>query len=263
MKRILTLSVLVVLAIAGCKKDKTWDNTAAKDNSMAENYFSDMFSVVNNVSQNTSGIRDYFYSCIDTVIVDTTVSPRTLIIDFGTDDCIGLDGKIRKGKLNVTYTGRYRDAGTVITITPENYYVDGSLVQGTKTITNMGLNGAGQPYYHVVVNGTVTTAGTTVTFLSDRTRTWTVGYDTVGDWLDDQYDITGSGSGINRLGNHYSVSITSALHVETICPWIESGEMTVTPDDGTARTISFGSGQCNPGYTITVGGNVVEVNGGN
>jgi hypothetical protein len=262
MKRLIIFTFALALGLSACKKDQSWDNSAARDNSTAENYFSDMFAVVNNVSQNTSGIRTYFYSCIDTVIVDTTVSPRTAIIDFGTDDCIGLDGKMRKGKLNVTYTGRYRDAGTVITVTPENYYVDGSLVQGSKTITNMGLNGSGQPHYHIVVNGTITTAGTTVTYLSDRTRTWVAGYDTADDWFDDEYDITGSGSGINRLGNHYTASITTALHVETICPWIESGEMSVTPDDGTARIINFGSGACNPGYTITVNGNTVEINGG-
>jgi hypothetical protein len=135
--------ILVTFAIAAlivsCRKEKrdTLGSSISTDNNTAENLFSDMFKVVDEVSLNTAGIREDLIGCIDTIIVDTTSNPKTVLIDFGNNDCTGNDGRVRKGKLNITYTGRYREEGTVITITPENYTVNGHLVQGQKTITNL------------------------------------------------------------------------------------------------------------------------------
>ncbi|MFN0032895.1 MAG: hypothetical protein ACKVOR_12110, partial [Flavobacteriales bacterium] len=146
-KRVLIFITAVAVTIASCRKEReVVDNTFASDNSTAENMFSDLYKVVDDVSAQTEGIREDGIGCIDTVIVDTTSVPKSITIDFGTDDCVGEDGRIRKGIIFVTYTGRYRDEGTVITVTPQNYTVNGYSVSGTKVITNMGLNDASQPY---------------------------------------------------------------------------------------------------------------------
>lgn len=261
----LLLLSAVVLTFAGCRKEKeTIDNTVARDNSTAETFFNDLFKTVDYVSGESEGIRDNEIGCIDQITVDTTVSPRTVLIDFGTDDCVGEDGRIRKGQIFVTYSGRYRDEGTVITITPQNYTVNGYLIEGTKVVTNLGLNPSGQPHFSVQIDGTVTAPGNAwdIDYTSQRTRTWIEGFETPTIW-DDVYEITGTASGTNRFDNPYDMAILTPLRVEIGCPWIVSGEIKIEPEGAPARTVDFGSGDCNAGFTVEVNGNTYPISGGN
>ncbi len=268
MKNTLWILIVFVLATLGaCRKDKekVFDNSFARDNNEAENLFSDLYKVVDDVSGQTDGIREDGIGCIDTIIVDTVSVPRSITIDFGTDDCVGEDGRIRNGIIFVTYTGRYRDEGTVITVTPQNYTVNSYAVNGTKVITNMGMNDIEQPYFSIEVDGSITAPGNawTTTWNSSRTRTWVEGYDENSNTIwDDVYEITGGAEGVNRFGNPYSIGITNALRVEIGCPWIVSGVLTITPQEADTRTVNFGSGDCNNGFTVTVNGETEEFNGG-
>ncbi|MCC6599511.1 MAG: hypothetical protein IT223_02435 [Crocinitomicaceae bacterium] len=267
MKRIaLILLPSALVLLFSCKKDKekVFDNTSTRDNAIAENIFSDVFKVVDEVSSETDGIRGDGIGCIDNIVVDTASWPRTVLIDFGDDYCTGVDGRVRNGQLLISYTGRYRDEGTVITITPSGYTVDGYLVQGTKVITNLGLNSNGQIHYSVHVEGSVTAPGNAydITTISDRIRTWIGGSSTLSIW-DDVYEVTGTASGTNRFDEPYHLVITQPLRIEIGCQWIVSGKLTLTPDDGTPRFINFGSGQCNQGFTVTINGNEYPINGGN
>jgi hypothetical protein len=254
-KLFLFVAIILVIASCGKRRETMLSNQLTIDNSTAENLFNDLFKVGDDVSSNTEGIREDVIGCIDTIIVDTVSSPRSVLIDFGNDACTGLDGRVRTGQIFITYTGRYRDTGTIITITPQDYRVNGYLLGGTKTITNLGLNDLGQVHFSVVVNGTITAPGNawTSTWNGNRIRTWVEGANTLTRW-DDAYSITGSGSGVNRNGIHYSMSITSPLRAEVGCRWIVSGSMTIYPDDHPERVIDFGNGECNNGFTVTVDG---------
>ena len=261
-KKILILFIAIVTLAASCRKERrdTLGSTISTDNNTAENLFSDMFKVVNEVSSETEGIREDLIGCIDTIMVDTLSNPKTVLIDFGNDDCAGYDGRIRKGTLFITYTGRYREAGSIITITPDNYTVNGYLLQGQKTIENLGLNASGQLHYEITVSGTVTAPDNawTITYNANRTRTWIEGQSTLT-ILDDVYEISGGGSGINRNGVAYTSTITYPLRAEVVCPWIVSGRVTVEPEGYAARYINFGLGECDSGFTVTVNGQVYQL----
>lgn len=258
MKNIWWIALVFILAtMASCRRDRkeTLSNTITVDNSTAENLFSDLFKVVDNVSSSEDGIRDEEIGCIDTIIVDTLSSPRSVLIDFGDDQCVGDDGRTRTGQIYVTYTGRYRDEGTVITITPQNYFVNGYQLSGSKTVTNLGENGNGDLHYSISVNGSITAPGSAWTsqWQSDQIRTWVEGQSTMTIW-DDVYEITGSAEGVNRNNVPYSILITSPLRAEIGCRWIVSGTMVLTPEDYDPRVIDFGNGECNNGFTVTVNG---------
>jgi hypothetical protein len=260
--KILILLFASAILVVSCRKEQrdTLGSSISTDNNTAENLFSDMFKVVDEVSLNTAGIREDLIGCIDTIIVDTTSNPKTVLIDFGNDECIGNDGRIRKGKLNITYTGRYREEGTVISIMPENYTVNGNLIQGLKTIENLGPNSSGQLHYAVTVNGTVTAPGYAwnISWSANRIRTWVEGQNTGTPW-DDVYEITGSGSGINRNGVSYTSSITQALRAKLNCAWLVSGSITLQPQDHETRYIDFGNGACDSGFTVTVDGETYQL----
>lgn len=252
-----------ILFLASCRKDRDKSDNSAVDNSNAENLFSDMFKVVDDVSSQQEGIREDNIGCIDTIIVDTTAWPRTVLIDFGQDQCLGEDGRIRNGQILVTYTGRYRDEGTVITVTPQNYTVNGYELSGTKVITNLGTNDQGFLHYSISVDGSITAPGGvwTSSWTSSRVRTWVEGSSTATPW-DDAYEITGGASGVNRNGIAYTMSISTPLRAEIGCPWLVSGVLTITPEENDARVVDFGSGDCNNGFTVTVGDNVYSFGSG-
>lgn len=257
----ISLLAFSLVLFTACRKDKEevtidLDYTSASDNARAEDAFTDMLSLVDKAADD-NGLREL---CDPTVTFDTTSTPRTMTLDFGSENCTAANGRLRRGRIIVSYTGRYRDQGTVITITPENYYVNNNRVQGTKTVTNLGPNADGDLQFSVSVNGTLTAAdgSWTSSHTAQRTRTWIAGDDTPA-LSDDVYSITGSGSGVNRNGVSYSVSITSALRVALSCPFITQGTVQVTPSGRPVRTIDYGNGSCDANFSVTVNGQTFNI----
>jgi len=265
MKKLPSILLGTVFLLAACRKDKEakTDRAVDIDNSRSENLFSDLFKVVDQTASNETGIRDNIIGCIDTIIVDSTANPMTMLIDFGEDNCVGEDGRIRKGQILATFTGRYRDEGSVITVTPQNYTVNGYLLQGTKVITNLGPNSDDDVQFSIQVNGSITApSGQSVSaWQSNRTRTWIEGNTTLTPW-DDAYLITGSGNGTSSNGTPFSVNITSPLRAEVGCPWLVSGIFQVSPQDMEVRTINFGNGDCNSGLSVNVAGQTYQIGSG-
>jgi len=254
-------TAIVLLALAGCRKEKeepaqlSFDYTTAQDNATADDYFNDMMQQVDGAATD-EGLRDTDDPCAPTVTIDLGAMPHTMTVVFGSTNCTALNGRMRRGVLFVTFTGAYGDPGTVITITPQNYYVNDHHVEGSKTVTNMGENTAHQPYFNVTVDGTITApdGSWTATHHSQRVRTWTGGSDTPLTWTDDAYTITGTGNGVNRNGLPYTMAITNALHVNWGCPYITQGTLTLTPQDLPTRTIDYGNGTCDGTFTVSVSG---------
>ncbi|MDP4588743.1 MAG: hypothetical protein NWR73_01260 [Flavobacteriales bacterium] len=257
----LLLTAFVVVFTFGCrKKDKDLSLFSARDSAFAELIFSDVQKVVEDVAKDTDGIRDRVL-CIDEIVIDTLSTPRSILIDFGTDVCEDGNGVVRQGKIFTTYTGRLRETGTIITTTFIDYSIDGYGVQGTHTVSNLGLNSSDHPYFLVNVdNASITSPDNsfTISWDSTRQREWITGYDT--QWLvDDEFLITGQANGINRFGDPFEMVITQPLKITFVCPWIVSGTIEATPDDNFVRVLDYGNGTCDNNATITVDGNVYNI----
>ena len=254
------LLALMALSLAACRKDKDetpvdLDYTSASDNARAEDYFNDMLAVADDAAK-SNGLRDAADGCEPVITIDLVASPHTMLIDFGPVNCTASNGRQRRGQIMVTFTGGYRDPGTVITITPQDYYVNDNHVQGLKTLTNMGPNGDGHSYFNIQVDGTVTAgAGSwTAEHHATRVRTWVEGEESPNPY-DDVYLITGNGNGVNRHGVAYTLTITDALRVEIGCPWITAGNLEITPSGLATRYVDFGEGSCDGSVNVTVNGN--------
>lgn len=285
MKKYIALSVLAVALISSldaCKKKEKeeYDNSSApQSNAVIENAFDEM---TNMSDQAIKGSLVYYKSpqvtvvyaekhdasftektpCNVLITLDTTGVNKTITIDWGTSNCDCNDGKQRRGKIITTFTGQYRDSGTVITHTPVDYYVNDNKIEGTKSVENKGLNSNGKPYFEISVNGSVTMSGGEIfTYSSDRVRTWTAGSETELNFFDDEYDITGSANANSTNGNGYVATITSALHVKVGCPYIMSGVLEFTPTGKLMRTINYGDGTCDNTFTVTVNGVTYTING--
>lgn len=266
MKKILILAISTSVLFASCGKwREKRDMTTSKDHNQIEGLLDDMFKTVDQISSETPGIKLFDNTCVDNIVIDTTTSPKSIMVDFGQDDCAGNDGRVRKGILRITYTGRYRTEGTVINVIPENFSIDGYSINGYKTIVNEGLNNQGQPHFSVAVEAQITAPNGewTASWSGNRIRTWAEGYNTPINIWDDVYHISGSGQGVNRNGVSYDMNIDEDLIAKVGCSWLVQGVMSIQPEEGVNRVIDWGSGECNNGFTVTVGNNEYEVNGGN
>ena len=253
--RFFLLVLSLSLFLFGCKKDEEdRDATVAKDHSIANAFFNDLYRVVDESAENTAGIRAL--ECVQSIVVDTLSSPKSILIDFGNDpNCTDQLGVNRRGQIVATFTGRYRNTGTVITIMPMNYRVDGYALSGTKTVINEGLNPAGQLYFSVSVdNGQVTHPDGDYTFSwnSNTTRTWVEGNNT---WwhVDDEYQVIGTASGVDRSGNPFTVSTQSPMRFTVVCPWITRGVLKISPEGKLERILDYGNGSCDNDAVFSIG----------
>ncbi len=271
-KSILLFCASLVLGgmMTSCTKEdlkERADNTAemvttASDYSEAENAFEDIFDVVDEAAQQVGDLNGFVEEeaaddrgCADVTVERTLPGnfPLTLSLDYTDDGCTLNDGRAVSGAITAVFTGRLREAGSIFTITFTDFVLDGKTINGTKTITNNGLNGDGQLSYDIVVeNGSVLFAnGNTVTYITNRTRTWVEGKDTdfendgMSGILDDVWEITGTASGLNRDGNSYEVNITTPLRRAMNCRWLTAGILELDTDAlSSTLSIDFGTGTC-------------------
>jgi hypothetical protein len=266
------LVTILVTFLVSCKKKTTDENTTpsstytstASDNALAEQSYDDIQNIGKQAIESQGkypGSDTIFMGPCENVTLDMTVFPFKVTIDFGTENCLCLDGKTRRGKIFVTFTGAYQDSGTVITHTVQNYFVNDNQILGTKVVTNLGHNPAGHPIFSVVVtDGQVIKPnnGGTITWASARQNEWTAGYLTP-QWWDDIYLITGSASGIAANGKSYTMTVQDPLKVALNCYWIESGSIDLQIQDFPLITLDYGDGTCNNQATVTFLGQTYNI----
>lgn len=242
------------------------DTQSTTDNNKQNTEWDDINSIVQNVMyEENSSLKTTAATCA-TVTVNNADS--TIKIDFGTEGCLGTDGRTRKGVINVHYTGAYRDSGAVITTTLQDYYVNNNKVEGTKVVTNKGDNSSGNTYFTIEVTGGKITFenGDISTWTSSRTRTWVDGHDTQGLLYlsDDVYEVYGTASGVNINGLSYTMTVEQSdpLVIDIGC-WLatvpsrqpKSGKLTISPEGLEDRVIDYseGGGDCDNEVRVTIG----------
>ncbi len=271
------LSLIISLAgffgflviLSSCNKDNAKPDTeftAAADDAYAEQVFDNVTNIADEAyDASSNGFKStegwiYLGDCA-TVTLDTTSFPYLLTIDFGDTNCLCNDGRYRRGKILVSFTGRYYHPGTIITTTFDQYYVNDNQVEGIKTITNMGFNDGNNMYWDITVNGVITLAndGGTITWDSQREREWIDGIQTRFNKWDDKYLITGTATGKRANGLHWTKTIVSPLRIELACRFIVSGTVNIQPEGRALRVLDFGDGTCDNIATVTVNGTTYTI----
>lgn len=273
--------ICLTLALFACKKEKDteleFDTQASQDNSLAESTFNDANNIANQAIENGSGglltYRIDEGNSILSICASVTVTPDStgpggsVDIDFGSQNCYCRDFRFRRGIIHVQFTGAYRDSGTVITTTFNNYYVGRDSINmhkvtGTKIVTNKGHNADNHLWYTVNVNGQLENKNEQIlSWSSQRQREWIAGESTTGinAWTDDQYYIRGSAEGTSFEGTHFTVNITKRLWVALDCAYVKEGTFELTPTGKPTRVFDYGDGICNDSATVTVNSTVFPI----
>lgn len=265
---VVMLSIALISVISSCKKDKTNNSTDTElaisiqqNDAEATKVYDLITDEVNDLSASIDSADYNFSKTIDTctsIVVNhpgATTWPKIITINF-TGECTTDNGNVLKGQIIINQTDRYRNTGMVRTISFNGFSINGNLVSGTKTITNVGLVNGFKTYSVSIVNGSITTPAGEVlaTREAERTRTWIEGESTPQK-DDDVFLITGNTSGSTRNGKVFNANITIPLRVARSCRWIEQGQITTTILDGPVVIIDFGNGTCDRIATITVNDN--------
>lgn len=276
----LTLGIaLVAIVSAGifssCKKkekveEKDTDTAGASDQSLASTTINDMTSISDEAGKTytissfkSADANGLLAASCATITVDTLAAAKTITVNFGATNCYCNDERFRRGALIISFTGKYRDSLTVITVTPQNYFVNDNQVTGSKTITNKGHNAANHLVYEINANIQVIKAngGGTISWQGNRQREWITGESTLT-WADDIYSITGSSSGSASNGNSFSSVITSPLirNMSIGCRrHFTQGKIEHTPGGKATRYIDYGIGICDNQATVTINGNTYTI----
>jgi len=247
------LSLTAGLVFSGCRRDQNEldnDITSTQDNTSAEYNFDQIFNQVDDAALNGGLKKGY-----PIITIDTTNTPRNMIIDFGPDNFLCQDGNYRRGKILVNWTGKYKNEGTIINIGFDGFYQNDNHVEGAKSIINNGRNSSQNLTWTIIVNGKITNVSNEViVWQSNRTREWIQGEQTQTH-LDDVYLVSGTASGTNRRNKEYTAVITTPLRVDLSCQWrIVSGVVEIKPTDKPLRVLDFGTGACDKIVSVTVNG---------
>lgn len=280
MKKLGFLSAAALISGAiilnSCQKKKEVDNETQSvvDNAICEQQFMTIQPTVTSKGIQEKGIKK-INSCemwnilgaisgtnTPNVAQDTIVNgsgdyqngPVTFEIDYGTTGCLGLDGVIRTGKLQIVTAKRWSSNNNQVTVNLVNYQANGVTYSGQVTITKVDsvtLNTK-------VINGHCTNGSWNIDWSCDKTLKQTAGYSTKTDETDDEYQIIGTANGKNREGRTFTTTITTPITKKSSCKYISSGTVNLTPDGFKTRTVDYGNGTCDDDATFTVDGQTVS-----
>jgi hypothetical protein len=182
---------------------------------------------------------------------------RTLTLNFGPTNCLCPDGRYRRGVIKAVFSGPYRQAGAVATVTHTGYFVNDNQHLGTRVITSLGSGS----FDLNVQNASIIYAnnGGTTAWASTRRYTRTAGFGTAT-ILDDAYSITGSLTGTNRRRVSYTAAIQQPL-IKKFTPGCArhfvAGTIQISNSNGRALLLNYdptGTAACDNIASVTING---------
>lgn len=203
------------------------------------------------VKRDTVKQRPAGETCSPEVTYTKTDTDSSIVINFNTG-CAGEDTVTRSGKILINYKGNYFEQGSSMTITFENYKANGRQLEGTRTFTNMGLNGDSKMYWKVEASNMKLTLldGSSRSWNSSRTRVWSAGGATPENADDDEFTINGTAAGSFSDGTTFTASLTNLVRASA-CRWIASGILDATINGKDKVKADFGDGSCDNVVLIT------------
>jgi len=272
MKRIFLPSLMLLGALLlfnSCKKEaQDTETTSATDNTICESEFMRVMPNVNHFGISEPGVQRlangggqevlWNAGCATVTISQANQFPVTMTVDYGTTGCVdSVDGKTRTGQIIIVFDTAFNHVGAQMTVTFQDYKVNGIKFEGTTTITRTGQ----YTFNQTTVDGKCTGSANNWTILWNCSRDfeWIAGQSQTGNnATDDVLKISGGGGGTDRNGRTFTVNITKPIIKSMGCRWIQEGTFELTPDGKPTRTVDFGNNQCDNKATITIEGNTFE-----
>lgn len=256
--RIAMLALGSALLFSSCVRERDYDIDLAQDETVGDFVYNDAFHIACDAATKGTGELLANYKAAGycaTLVHDTFSSPRTILVDFGTVNCMCNDGRTRRGKILVSYTLPYADSGNIISFNFDQYFVNDYHVMGTQVIENKGKNVLNQTYFSQDVQGKILSADTsikdTLEFVAERKITWVAGEGTPM-WFDDRYETVGFGHGWGVRHEYFAMNVTEPLVRDVLCRYYTAGKVELQPQGKALRTIDYGDGECDQDASVEI-----------
>ena len=187
--------------------------------------------------------------------------PLKVVIDFGAG-CTGRDGRVRKGKIIIVYTGRLFIPGNSTTTTFDGYYVNDVKVEGTHKISNMSTSNIIAFRVEVLQGKLSKPNGNYTQWNSDKTVGQIEGVLTPFNPFDDIFAVSGAANGSVKKGDRlfqWATLIKEPLLKKFTCRWISKGVISMQKNTSPVAELDYGSGTCDNKATLTVNGQSREI----
>ncbi len=234
------IALIMMFVMTSCEKETLSTDTTEDDITTVETIVEDLD---NEVYRFAGELKDFDDCVIVTMEYPEGTFPNSITLDYGTG-CTGENGRTRAGQVVISITAPVDEVGAVVSTSFVGFSINGIAMDGSKTITNNGLDDNGHQVYAKVSDLFFTFAdGSEMEWHTNRTRTQFKGGDTPTIW-DDKFLIEGGAYGTNRNGVDFTITITQGLIKERNCPWISAGILEFSNPNAT-RYLNFGDGTCN------------------
>jgi|SRR5690606_22279482 hypothetical protein len=260
MKRYRILVALCgILALACTSEDERLSDGEIADvisESLIDAYFEDaddmsLAAVTDEESPVNGRVASDDRFCADLGFSGTSQSGE-IILDFG-EGCTDPRGNTRSGVIRLNYSGGPAGAvGFTVTMSFDDYVVNGVSLSGTRTLRRLESTDAGVIRHEIILeNGRAEWAdGSVSTRSSEFTRKIRL--------LGQTVLLDGHANGINRRGKSYSMEINKTLAYKRQCVLedgiymaVEGVKTFVSGDK--SMVIDYGSGGCDRTVTVTLG----------
>lgn len=256
-----TAAMVVVFALGfSCSQDELENNGDPEDNALTEaevqeDYYNDdteelTLSAISADEFSGGKVKeadDRLQCAVVTRVGDATGG--TITIDFGAG-CTGERGNVRKGKLIITYVGRWNVSGSYWTVTTDNYSINDVLVAGSRTVRNVSESDQLQAFEITMEDGTLTFPdGAVATRIVHKRRELERDSNSILKRL----IIYGTAEGNNRNGRGYQIKILERLIYDRSCEGVfipVSGKKLITHGQREI-TVDYGNGECDNTVVIT------------
>ena len=198
----------------------------------------------------SNNLPPYLPNCVTrTASFDGTT--YSVEFDFGTTACVMPNGNSITGKILYTYVGALSANTKTITYTLIDFTFNDKQVAGSDIINHIKSNTNNNPQSTIIVDFTITWPDGLVGIRTGTiVREWIEGSDTLLDWTNDVFLVSGNWSTTFNNGNTYSSTITSSLRRELTCWYFVSGTIDFNYN-GLIFTGDYGNGTCDNNATLT------------
>lgn len=199
-----------------------------------------------------------------TVTTVVTNDSYTRTVDFGITGCTLANGNTIKGKIIISFSKDLTALTKTLSYTLENFYHNGRLIQGNRTLeltkkTTTYLNEV-HPVSTLNIDMTITFEnGKIYTRKGTRVRELIEGYNTPQLLTDNVLIITGNHTTNYPNGTTITSTIDSPLRFIGTCNvfFPVSGKITIVKNSSTG-VVDFGDGTCDNKATFTIRGITIE-----
>ena len=255
MKKIILLFSIILLSYSSCVDEKVLipveqiNIQSSRDYLLAENLFNHIYrSIEEGFIYNGQAKECPSY----TLLNNNSNNSDTLILDFGEENCLQF-GQLKRGKIISTFNNKYHQEGAIINSTFSQFYINNILIEGNLELSCLANN----LYKLEISNVNLTTSNGVININSFLEKEMISGQNSIYNYLDDRYLITGNISGNSSNGNNFNVLITEPITYELSCFQnssciAKSGKAIITPNNYEERLINYGDSLCDCNINVEI-----------